>query len=61
VLSFPVFLLKQVISLMHLVRAAQRVVELDVAEDTAGGGARAAQKRAGTPARSVSRVSRRAK
>jgi len=46
---------------MHLVRAAQRVVELDVAEDTAGGGARAAQKRAGTPARSVSRVSRRAK
>ena len=32
-LSFPVFVLKQVISVMHLVRAAQRVVELDQADE----------------------------
>ncbi len=38
-LSFPVFLLKQVISLLHLVRAAQRVVELDEADEEAAAAA----------------------
>ncbi len=57
-LSFPVFVLKQVISVIHLVRAAQRVVELDQAEDAAGEGGKGfmgTKKKAGTPSRSASR------